>query len=268
MVTRLKFTLVLIVSIFYIISINAQNWFIGGDISITSEDRDNQNDTSSGFELNDVTNFDRSQKQLNINIRPTIGYNLGKSDIGFYPIINIIKNDEKQINETDLVNPTLLTYSIETKGYGLGGGIFYRYLFIDIGKFHILGRVDLSYQYTTLESEAVNNNAYPQFTTVKNSCFNAKSHYVSLILSPVFEYHISKSFSLFTDLNIKGLRCFWEKANQTQSIETETYYQDGSYTINDTEERNMKGKRFSISGSSITDLSITDTFSIGLIYRF
>ena len=250
-------------------SIQAQNWFVGGNVSIRSSDRDSLTIRETDHWENEVTTLSITQNERITYISPTIGYSFDKSDIGFYPILGMAKSYDEQIDTTPTVSPIIRTYSNESKTSIIGSGIFYRYEFFNIKKFSMLGRVDLRYQYSKREIDRVNNDSHPYYSIVKNTRTHTKSHFVIMSLTPVFEYHLSKNFSLFTDLNIRGMRGMWEHANQTISIVTETADSFGSTDTDiEYEERKSHANLFSFSGSSITNLSITDTISIGLIYRF
>ena len=268
----LKSTLLLVFT-FYIMNFEAQNWYIGGNIAIKGNDQESKWDFDSvtpGFSDNSTIG-EVTTNEMSIGIRPTIGYKLKNSDIGFYPTFLIAKKDDYGSREyTAGSSVTLETTSSNTKRNSIGAGFFYRYNFITLGRFSFLGRVDAGYTYSksNFKNSGVLENKYINRVTERISNTERISHDISLGIAPIFEYKISERFSLFTDLNIRGPSCYFGRSEQSTLYDIETIIVDDTIVSKTYENRTTVRNDFSFNGSLFTNFSITNTFSIGLLVHF
>ena len=250
--------------VFYLVNCGAQNWFIGGNVSLSVSDQEQKNFTDY------YSIREQSENSISTIIRPTLGYKLEKSDVGIYPIFQFTKTEGTQVDEYIGNYDRIATENYTRESTGIGTGLFYRYNFFTKGKFSILGRVDLSYLYrdSDANNERVTGYSERPREEIIISETDTKSHTFSLDLTPVFEYKISNRFSLFTDLNIREIGCSFTRSTEFYVSETNVILEDDILERTSYNDRKTTRNSFNFKGSTSTLFSITDSFSIGLLMYF
>ena len=267
-VNRIKKHLLLpiVILIFATINLNAQNWFIGGNFSLqdTNSTTDTKNLNGSDSEQKDHTNH--------MSIQPTIGFRMEKSDIGFYPIYR--NSTTKITSNYSQQQPTGHYQDLRkenTEAWIFGAGLFYRHDIFNIGNLSVLGRMDLSYNHVTKDTQ------YSSFLSLTSTNYSTnriidsdtKQHTISINITPVFQYKISNRISLFTDLNIRGINFDYSNGIEKITESNETIYELG-YPDDEfqTAKRTRKINDLRFNGSTNTSFSITQNFSIGMYIYF
>ena len=156
-----------IISLFFISSVFAQNWFAGGSAAI-------QYNTNQGVD-NSIT-FD---------FFPTIGYKINsKLDLGLNPIYIYEKNSSSYVLDTNI----------------FGVGIFTRYNLLEIERFSILAQFGINYLYGRYNIVTRETITYSPIYSVERETGIININSIGVNISPVFQYRISDRLILYTSI--------------------------------------------------------------------
>lgn len=165
----------------FAISASAQ-YYIGGSLSFESntiKPKGGDKTTTTGF-----------------GFAPEFGYSLDdRTDIGL--AIGFSNRTEKHGDNKDKDN----TFRIAP---------YYRYTFLEFGKFQVAGQADLSFSTSKTKDES----AGTVHSEYKNSGFG-------LMVAPVLKYNLSDKFTLLTNLNFANLG-FTQKTTKDVQADTKT----------------------------------------------
>ena len=253
--------------VIFTMPIFAQNWFIGGSFWYGTSLENRKSIT----EWEDIWNNNSGINNLiteskTFSFIPSIGYRFDQFDLGISPIVHFRTSESESFRNDfweDRYFYTHLFFKQEQIEYGIG--IFARYSFLSWKKFSLIGQSRISYTFFTEDI----NRKDRRYTYIWESDLKYESHIeetgkgkgqrLSLNLSPVFEYSVSRRFSIHTNFGISDIMTSYTKSTtDTTSID---------YVNDRITETTRKTNHFSSRLPSSFWVSIT-SFNLGFYYHF